>query len=137
MEGCTQELRGGLRCSDLYRTLTDPYEALTRAWNTEPSKMRLTLWEEQLLDRVATHWCRMRIETAHPCPRPVTTEIWGVCFGESCAHEQGAYFVIGELTQELTAVRTKRPRGARRGRLAGALYRLRTNLGGHAAVKRA
>ncbi len=112
MEGCTRELRGGFRCSDLYRTLTDPYEALTRAWNTEPSKMRLTLWEEQLLDRVATHWCRMRIETAHPCPRPVTTEIWGVCFGESCAHEWGAYFVIGELTQELTVVRTKRPRGA-------------------------
>jgi hypothetical protein len=100
--------------------------------------MRLPLWEEQLLDRVATQPCRMRIETDHPCPRPMTTEIWSVSFGESCAREQGAYFVIGELTPELTAVRTKRPRGApRRRRLAGALYRLRTDLGGRAAVKRA
>jgi hypothetical protein len=87
------------------------------------------------LDRATTEPCQMRIETDHPCPRPVTTELWSVPFCESCAHEQETYFAIGELTQELTAVRTKRPRGARRGRLAGALYRLRTNLGGHAAVK--
>ncbi len=54
----------------------------------------------------------MRIETDHPCPRPVTTELWSVSFCESCAREQGAYFVIVELARELTVVRTKRPRGA-------------------------
>ena len=64
------------------------------------------------MDRGATQPCRLRIETDHPCPRPVTTEILSVSFGESCAREQGAYVVIGELTQELTVVRTKRPRGA-------------------------
>ena len=41
--------------------------------------MQLTLWEE-LLDRSTTEPCQMQIETDHPCPRPVTTELWSVPF---------------------------------------------------------
>ncbi len=39
MEVCIRELDGVVHpWSNLYRTLTEPYEALTRVWNTEASK---------------------------------------------------------------------------------------------------
>ena len=44
--------------------------------------------------------CQVRSETHHPCPRPAVAKIWGMLFCERCAHEQEAYFAIGELTQE-------------------------------------
>jgi hypothetical protein len=43
--------------------------------------------------------CQVRSETHHPCPRPAVAKIWGMLFCERCAHEQEAYFAIGELTQ--------------------------------------
>jgi hypothetical protein len=44
--------------------------------------------------------CQVRINTENPCPRRAEVEILGVAFCEPCAHQQKAYFAIGELTQE-------------------------------------
>ena len=44
--------------------------------------------------------CQVRINTESPCPRRAEVEILGVAFCEPCAHQQKAYFAIGELTQE-------------------------------------
>ncbi len=66
--------------------------------------------------------CQVRSGTKHSCPRPAVTKIRGVPFCEPCAHEQEAYFAIGELTEE--------PRHLRDERLVGMLSRMRrTRLG--------
>jgi hypothetical protein len=44
--------------------------------------------------------CQVRSQTDRPCSRPAVVKIWGMPFCERCAHEQEAYFAIGELTQE-------------------------------------
>jgi hypothetical protein len=44
--------------------------------------------------------CQVRISTESPCPRSAEVEILGVPFCGPCAHEQEAYFAIGELTHE-------------------------------------
>ena len=46
--------------------------------------------------------CQVRSKTGSPCPRRAEVEILGVAFCGPCAHEQKAYFAIGELTQEDT-----------------------------------
>ena len=46
--------------------------------------------------------CQVRGKTESPCPRRAEVEILGVAFCGPCAHEQEAYFAIGELTQEDT-----------------------------------
>lgn len=43
--------------------------------------------------------CQVRSRTDDPCLRPAVVKIRGVPFCESCAHEQEAYFAIGELTE--------------------------------------
>ena len=45
--------------------------------------------------------CQVRSKTDRPCPHQAVTEIWGIPFCESCAHEQEAYFAIGELTMQV------------------------------------
>ena len=62
--------------------------------------------------------CQVRSETESPCPHLATVEIRGVAFCEACAHEQEAYFAIGEITQEET-------QGLRSNQLAEALERMR------------
>ncbi len=44
--------------------------------------------------------CQVRSRTESPCLRSAEVEILGVAFCGPCAHEQEAYFAIGELTQE-------------------------------------
>jgi hypothetical protein len=44
----------------------------------------------------------VRSTTESRCPRSAEVEILGVAFCGPCAHEQEAYFAIGELTQEDT-----------------------------------
>jgi hypothetical protein len=44
--------------------------------------------------------CQVRSKTEHPCPRQAEVEILGVAFCGPCAHEQEAYFAIGELADE-------------------------------------
>jgi hypothetical protein len=46
--------------------------------------------------------CQVRSMTESPCPRSAEVEILGVAFCGPCAHEQEAYFAIGDLTQEDT-----------------------------------
>ena len=46
--------------------------------------------------------CQVRSRTESPCLRCAEVEILGVAFCGSCARQQEAYFVIGELTQEDT-----------------------------------
>ena len=43
--------------------------------------------------------CQVRSGTDHPCRRPAMVKVRGVPFCEPCAHEQEAYFIIGELTE--------------------------------------
>ena len=62
--------------------------------------------------------CQVRSKTEQPCPRRAEVEILGVAFCGPCAHEQEAYFTIGELTDEEV-------RGLRSGSLAEALGRMR------------
>jgi hypothetical protein len=44
--------------------------------------------------------CQVRSKTEQPCPRRAEVEILGVAFCGPCAHEQEAYFAIGELIDE-------------------------------------
>jgi hypothetical protein len=44
--------------------------------------------------------CQVRSKTQSPCPRRAEVEILGVAFCGPCAHQQEAYFAIGELTHE-------------------------------------
>ena len=44
--------------------------------------------------------CEVRSRTESPCLRSAEVEILGVAFCRPCAHEQEAYFAIGELTHE-------------------------------------
>jgi hypothetical protein len=44
--------------------------------------------------------CQVRSGTDNPCRRPASVRIGGVSFCEPCAHEQEAYFAVGELTEE-------------------------------------
>ena len=44
--------------------------------------------------------CQVRSKTGSPCPRRAEVQILGVAFCGPCAHEQEAYFAIGELTWE-------------------------------------
>ncbi len=44
--------------------------------------------------------CQVRSKTEHPCANRAVVEIYGIPFCTACAHEQTAYFAIGELTQE-------------------------------------
>ena len=44
--------------------------------------------------------CQVRSRTESPCPRSAEVEILGVAFCGPCAHQQEAYFAIGELTHE-------------------------------------
>ena len=44
--------------------------------------------------------CQVRSETKNSCPRRAVVELWGVSFCEACAHEQEAYFAMGEMTWE-------------------------------------
>jgi hypothetical protein len=62
--------------------------------------------------------CQVRSRTGSPCPRHAEVEILGVAFCGPCAHQQEAYFVIGELTQGETY-------GLRGKALADALKRIR------------
>lgn len=65
--------------------------------------------------------CRVRIRTDRPCLRPAAVKVRGVPFCERCARKQEAYFVIGELTQELANDRTRQARGFRDDLLAETL----------------
>lgn len=55
-----------------------------------------------LLNRARTGplYCQVRSETKNPCPHRAVVEIRGIPFCEACAHEQEAYFAIGEFTWE-------------------------------------
>ena len=44
--------------------------------------------------------CQVRSKTERPCPHQAVLEIGGIPFCEACAHEQEAYFAIGELATE-------------------------------------
>ncbi len=44
--------------------------------------------------------CRVRSDTADPCPLAAAVRIGGVPFCAVCARDQEAYFAIGELTEE-------------------------------------
>ena len=44
--------------------------------------------------------CQVRSKTESPCPRRADVEIRGVAFCGPCAHEQEAYFAIGELVAQ-------------------------------------
>ena len=44
--------------------------------------------------------CQVRSKTERPCLHRAVVEIRGIPFCEACAHEQEAYFAIGELTRE-------------------------------------
>jgi hypothetical protein len=44
--------------------------------------------------------CQVRSGTQSPCLHRAVVEIGGIPFCGACAREQGAYFAIGELTQE-------------------------------------
>jgi hypothetical protein len=48
----------------------------------------------------------MRSKTQSPCLRLAIVEIRGIPLCEGCAHEQEAYFAIGELTQETQKLRS-------------------------------
>jgi hypothetical protein len=41
----------------------------------------------------------VRSGTDYPCLRPAVVKVRGISFCEPCAHEQEAYFAIGELTE--------------------------------------
>ena len=72
--------------------------------------------------------CQVRSGTDAPCGRPAALQILGVSFCESCAREQEAYFLIGELTSA---------RGGdilREETLLGALGRVRRGLASSAGV---
>jgi hypothetical protein len=62
--------------------------------------------------------CQVRNKTGNPCPRRAEVEILGVAFCGPCAHEQEAYFAIGEFMDEDT-------QGLRSKPLAEALKRMR------------
>jgi hypothetical protein len=62
--------------------------------------------------------CQVRSKTGNPCPRRAEVEILGVAFCGPCAHEQEAYFAIGQLTDEEVRDFRNKP-------LAEALERLR------------
>jgi hypothetical protein len=49
--------------------------------------------------------CQMRSKTQSPCLGRAIVEIRGIPLCEACAHEQEAYFAIGELTQETQELR--------------------------------
>ena len=44
-------------------------------------------------------YCQVRSGTNYPCSRTAAVKILGIPFCERCAHEQEAYFTIGELTE--------------------------------------
>lgn len=44
--------------------------------------------------------CQVGSETENPCPRRAVVEIRSIPFCEACAHEQEAYFAMGEMTWE-------------------------------------
>jgi hypothetical protein len=76
--------------------------------------------------------CEVRSKTESPCHRRAVVEIGGVAFCGPCAHEQEAYFAIGELTQEdetqgsgskLLVEALKRLRGERAGGTEGVASR--------------
>ncbi len=78
--------------------------------------------------------CQVRSETDSPCLRPAAVEIGGVPFCERCAHEQEAYFAVGELTQAPTSDRTWRIQSFHRGeRFFETLRRMRRYKAGHTA----
>ena len=82
-------------------------------------------------------FCQVRSETDNPCLRPAAVEIGGVPFCERCAHEQEAYFVIGELTQAPTSDRTWRIQSFQRGELLlDTLRRMRRYKAGHTVEKK-
>ena len=43
--------------------------------------------------------CQVRSGTDYPCRRPALVKIQDIPFCQRCAHEQEAYFAIGELTE--------------------------------------
>ena len=43
--------------------------------------------------------CQVRSGTDHPCQRPAVAKIQNIPFCQRCAHEQQAYFAIGERTE--------------------------------------
>ena len=67
--------------------------------------------------------CQVRSKAESPCPRRAEVEILGVAFCGPCAHQQEAYFAIGELTDEGT-------QGLGNKRLAEALKRMRRERAG-------
>jgi len=44
--------------------------------------------------------CQVRSKTEHPCIHQAVVEIHSIPFCKACAHEQEAYFAMGELTRE-------------------------------------
>ena len=44
--------------------------------------------------------CQVRSRTQSPCPHRAVVTIGGVAFCGACAHEQEAYFAIGELVAQ-------------------------------------
>ncbi len=52
--------------------------------------------------------CQVRSGADSPCQRLAVVQIRGVPFCEPCAHEQEAYFAIGELTEEPQHIRGER-----------------------------
>ncbi len=75
--------------------------------------------------------CQVRSRAESPCLRSAEVEIRGVAFCGPCAHEQEAYFAIGEFTRGKQSLRSKP--------LAEALERMRRErelTGGIIAPKR-
>ena len=69
---------------------------------------------EDLLKTEATKelgLCQVGSKTDRPCSRLAVVEIRGVPFCEQCAREQEAYFVIGEMSQELAVDQANQARG--------------------------
>ena len=71
--------------------------------------------------------CQVRSGTDRPCFRPAMLKIWGMPFCERCAHEQEAYFAVGELTQDQSHGLPNEP-------LVEALDRMRWEHTGHIAT---
>jgi hypothetical protein len=93
-------------------------------------------WEKEVLLAGATterrEPCQVRSKTDHPCPHRAAVEICGVPFCEPCAHEQEAYFAVGELTLEARGLRSEPLVGA----LGGTRHRRGGGAGSHLKTAR-
>ena len=75
--------------------------ALTGGERITSRESRIRRRQDLLVDELTQQGpCQVRSRTENPCLRSAEVEIRGVAFCGPCAHEQEAYFAIGELTHE-------------------------------------